>query len=168
MSGGSDGIMPDDFLDVRRRLAAVGSASWAVVRELGGTSLVRVNDDTTMTVTVDRQPAQYTNAAFIACAPGVVRSLLRALDGARVISARELAVVEELLNGVTSRPWRPFLESAGSGGESFISTSPADGTEGEMYVRVGDALAPDYLYDFIGEAPQDIALLIAEVRLRQR
>jgi len=159
---------------IRNRLAGLGSTRWEFQRMADGTppaiGLVSASGSIqTMRPVVFEEPAGEGDVDFIAHAPGDIRRLLAVLDAQSTISDEELTRIETRLARASEPPWRPFLESLGGmGGESVIWVSAAGDDVRDLYLLIDDGVAPDPIYHFVGEAPQDVEMLIGEVRARRK
>lgn len=120
-----------------------------------------------MRVTRDRAPASEADVRFIASARADTERLLAHVQGGPPLSPEDLSEIEERADRASPPPWLPFLESEGGiGGCSAIGVSYRD-DEPDMYLWVGDDLAPDADFAFVAAAREDIPKLVAQARRRR-
>jgi hypothetical protein len=92
--------------------------------------------------------------------------LLAHLRGEAQLIRTELDEIEGRASCASPAPWIPFLESEGGlGGCSAIGVSDRD-DEPDIYLWVGECLAPDADFAFVAAAREGIPRLVAEARRR--
>lgn len=155
---------------IRRRAIAASALPWTVERGSDGVAHIRTgrtDGESRLFVRRDLVPADNSDVEFIALARAAVPRLLGALECEDVasISEGELDEIEAVVTAASAAPWRPFIEEwEPIGGCSMIWIG--DGDAPDMYVWLGDDIAPAPDIDFIGYSRQDVPFLIAEVRRR--
>lgn len=120
-----------------------------------------------MRVTRDGAPASEDDVRFIARARSDAERLIAHLRGESPLTPTDLSEIEERANRASPPPWLPFLESDGGiGGCTAIAVSYRD-DEPDMYLWVGEGLAPDADFLFVATVREDIPQLIAQARRRR-
>jgi hypothetical protein len=114
----------------------------------------------------DNELADRDDVAFIARAHEAIDRLTTALEGDEpdLISWDELEEIEALADAATPGPWKAFLEhSQPIGGCSVILVDGLNDAP-DMYLWLGNEMAPDEDFEFVAHARYDVPWLVAEVR----
>ncbi len=159
-------ISETDLPAIERRLLAASGDRWELDTD-DGITVVRIesNDGRShfMRVTRESEPAGADDVRFIA---GARRDLERLVRTVRAVSppltGEEIKDMEVRCSRASPGPWRVFLEHEGGlGGCDVIQVT--EGEEPDLYLWVGDDLAPSADFELVGDARQDIPNLIAAV-----
>jgi hypothetical protein len=156
---------------IRARLAETSPAPWTVETGGEGARFVRTGQtdgEDRLFVRHDLAPAPDGDVAFIALARNVLERLVDALDGnPHSISPEELDEIQAAADGATRGPWTPFIEERQPIGGSSVIWVGGDDFDADMYLWLGDDMAPGELFDFVAYARQDVPWLVDEIRRRQ-
>jgi len=150
------------------RAAAASGTSWDLARTTDGepSITVRFSDGRreSLRLTRDQQPASAADVEFVAHSRADVGRLSATLSGRDVLSEIELRAIEKRARQASPSPWRPFLETdGGTGGSSVIWVTDSD-DEPDLYLWLGDSLAPPEDFEFVAAARADIPRLLAAVK----
>ena len=162
-----------DLPAIQRRLAAATGDRWELNPNTVGGPAVDVQfqggGHEVLRVKRDQAPAGINDVEFVAHAR---RDLERLVEGeqnaAAALTNVELAEIRARCVRASPVPWTAFLESDGGiGGCNVIRVSDGD-HEPDLYLWLGDALAPDADFEFVSAARQDIPnLLMAALSRKQ-
>lgn len=112
----------------------------------------------------DGDPASDGDVLFVGHAFSDVPRLLEALESGSQLSAEDAAGIGLRVASASPGPWTAFIESDGGiGGSDVIRVSESD-SEADMYLWVGQDLAPSEIFRFVAEARQDVPALLAATR----
>ena len=156
-----------DELRARSRLAS--AAPWVVESDGEGPPFIRTGrprGEQRLFLRRDLESAHPHDLAFVALARNVVDRLLASWANAAApsISPAELDEIEKVAAKASPGPWRAFIEETQPiGGCSVIW--PGD-EEGDIYVWLGDDIAPAADIEFIAHAREDVPRLAAALRSR--
>jgi hypothetical protein len=119
-----------------------------------------------MRVTRDRKPASGEDVEFIGRVRDDIDRLLGQIHGTLQLDEVELDVIEGRCERASAAPWKVFLEDDGGvGGSNVIWVTDRD-DEPDLYLWLGDELAPSADFEFVAAARQDVPALLAAARSR--
>jgi hypothetical protein len=161
-------MLSDRYLDeIRTRWEAVRDIPVEITDGPGGhVKLLTGNaaGQMELRVTRDDYPAGAGDVLFVGHAFSDIPRLLEASVSGRPLSAEEAYGIDMRIASASPGPWMVFLESDGGMGGSDVIRVSEDDSEDDMYLWMGAKLAQSAIYDFIGEARQDVPALLAAVR----
>lgn len=151
----------------QRLVAATGSA-WEVTA--GPVPVIAVTlangREVELRVLRDTEPGSAADVIFVGNSREDLHRLSQALRGGKALSVAELDAIDRRSQEASSGPWRPFLEpDGGIGGTNVIWISDRD-NEPDMYLWLGDQLAPASDFELVAAARDDIPRFLAEIRAR--
>lgn len=157
---------------IKARLAETSHAPWTLETGSEGVRFIRTartDGENRLFARHDLEPAPDGDIAFIALARNVLERLVDALDGGdpQSISREELDEIAAVTDRATSGPWTPFIEERQPIGGSSVIWVGGDDFGADMYLWLGDEMAPGELFDFVAHARQDVPWLVDEIRRRQ-
>ena len=86
------------------------------------------------------------------------------LESGSQLSAEDAAGIGLRVASASPGPWTAFIESDGGiGGSDVIRVSESD-SEADMYLWMGQDVAPSEIFRFVAEARQDVSALLAATR----
>ena len=99
----------------------------------------------------------------------MLERLVDALDSGdpNAIATSELDRIEAVTDAATSGPWKAFIEGRQPIGGSSVIWIGGDNFPADMYLWLGDEMAPPALFDFIADAREDVPVLVEEIRRRR-
>jgi hypothetical protein len=137
---------------------ATGSDGHARILARQGASQVELR------VTRDEDPAGEGDVLFVGHAFSDIPRLLDAIESGRHLSAEDAAGIGMRTASASPGPWTAFIESDGGiGGCDVIRVSESD-SEADMYLWIGQDLAPSDVFRFVAAARQDLPALLAATR----
>jgi hypothetical protein len=161
-----------DLAAIQRRLAATTGDRWELDLSAEGGPAIAVQfpggRHEVMRVKRDGGPAGINDLEFVAQSR---RDLERLIEGEQNATAaltnQELAEIQARGVRASRPPWTAFLErDGGMGGSNMIRVSDDD-NEPDLYLWLGDALAPDADFEFVAAARQDIPNLLMAAKARK-
>jgi hypothetical protein len=162
--------LPELLTQIRKRIAAASPGPWRVERDDGVVFIRtgRSEDENRLFLKRDGEPADDGDVEFVAAARNSLPSLVDALDAESLggVPESELESLQELTALATPGPWTPHIEDTGPiGGCSVIWV---DGTNDvpDLYVWLGDQIAPSGDVEFIAHSREDVPRLVSELRGR--
>lgn len=164
-------IGASDLAKIEARAAAASGDRWRAGRAEDGSPVVSIEfmdgRHEVVRITREREPAGDGDVDFIAHARGDVMRLAASLRAGPALTEEELVEIEARYSRASRGPWKAFLESdGGTGGCDVIWVSDGD-DEPDLYVWMGDELAPGADFEFIAAARQDVPILVAAARRRR-
>jgi hypothetical protein len=114
----------------------------------------------------DFEPAPEDDLAFIALARNVLKWLIETVESGdpNKISRAQLDEIDAAADNATSGPWTPFVEERQPIGGSSVIWIGGDDFNTDMYLWLGDKMAPGELFDFVACAREDVPRLVADIR----
>jgi len=153
--------------EIRARWEAVRDFAIEIASDSAGSAkiLARLGaSQAELRVTRDGDPASDGDVLFVGHAFSDIPRLLEALESGSQLSAEDAAGIGIRAASASPGPWTAFIESDGGiGGCDVIRVSESD-SEADMYLWIGQDLAPSAIFRFVAEARQDVPALLAATR----
>jgi len=161
----------DELRAIAARVGAISGDHWALAQDDDGTPVVEVRTKNggvdTLRLKRELTPASLGDVRFVASAREDVHYLLALLErGGLQGDDDRLDDIEDRVVGASAGPWMVSLEANGGLGGSNVITVSYEDAEPDLYLWLGDALAPDSDWVFVGNVRQDIPRLLAAARKR--
>jgi hypothetical protein len=156
---------------IRRRLEAASPQPWTLAFDVDGSRYIqtsREGDESRLFVKRDLDPASDADLEFIALARNALPRLVQAVGSGQtdLVTPAELDAYEHAAARATVGPWTPFIEEREPiGGSSVIWAGGDD--DPDMYLWLGNTIAPAADIEFVAHARQDVPDLAAELRRRR-
>jgi hypothetical protein len=123
--------------------------------------------DLVLEIRRDLKVAAVGDVEFIAKSLADFRQLLHALQSEKSVSNSFEREVAARVAGASPAPWYAFIEvDGGQGGCDVIRVSDRD-DEADMYLWIGEELAPSDYFRFVAAARQDIPWLLDAVQAHE-
>ncbi len=156
-----------EFRAIEARVKAVSDVELQPARDAAGQLRIRGRlgtEPVEIRVLRDLDPADEGDVRFVGTALSDLRRLIAAVRSGEHLDRDEVTAIESRVEGASLGPWTAFIEAdGGQAGCDVIRISEQNG-EPDMYLWVGDDLAPSRLFRLVAAARQDIPALLALVR----
>lgn len=153
--------------EIRARWEAVRDVAIEIVTDPDGHARILARNGASqaeLRVTRDRDPASDGDVLFVGHAFSDIPRLLEVLESGSLLPAEDAARIGLRIAAASPGPWTAFIESdGGHGGCDVICVSESD-SEADMYLWIGQDLAPSAIFRFVAEARQDVPALLAATR----
>lgn len=156
------------YLDgIRARWESVRDMAIEIATDSGGHIRIlarRGAGQIELRVTRDGDPASDGDVLFVGHAFSDVARLLETPASGSHLSAEDITTISMRVASASPGPWTAFIESDGGlGGCDVIRVSDSD-SEADMYLWLGQDLAPSDVFRFVAAARQDVPALLAAAR----